>query len=345
MRRIRVELEKRIDESYDIHLSADFIEEMLTRCDDGFFLADSAVYAFYEELFQGRKTFVLETSEKSKSMESFIKVLEFLHDNGCRRDGKLIAVGGGITGDLGGFAAASYMRGIDYVQVPTTLLSMVDSSVGGKTGINFLSSKNNVGAFHQPQAVYIDTDFLRTLDDEEYLNGLAEVIKYGALFSAVFFDMLLEKRDAVLERKADVLLEIISECCRMKAEVVKEDEKEQGVRKLLNFGHTFGHAIETDSGFAVKHGFAVAAGMYLENLFGLRQGYCSEESVNRLGEVLDAYGFEKEYKIKDTDVFFSALSADKKADKKGLTIVFAPEIGKGEWISGIKPGLIKDFFG
>ncbi|WP_265822030.1 3-dehydroquinate synthase [Geovibrio ferrireducens] len=345
MRKIRVELEKQVDDSYDIQLSSDFIEDVLTGYEDAFFLADSTVYAFYEELFQGRRTLVLDASEKNKSMESFIRVLGFLHDNGCRRDGRLVAVGGGITGDLGGFAASAYMRGISYVQVPTTLLSMVDSSVGGKTGINFLTSKNNIGAFHQPGAVYIDTDFLRTLDDDEYLNGIAEVIKYGAIFSGDFFDMLLEKRDALLERNADVLLDVIAECCRMKAEVVKEDEKEQGVRKLLNFGHTFGHAIETDSGFTVKHGFAVAAGMYLENLFGLREGYCSEASVSRLGEILDAYGFEKEYKINDPEVFFSALSADKKADKKGLTVVFAPEIGKGEWVSGIKTDTVKDFFG
>ncbi|MGE4496675.1 MAG: 3-dehydroquinate synthase [Deferribacterales bacterium] len=344
MRKIHVDLEKQVDDSYDIHLSSDFIEDVLKGYEDAFFLADSTVFAFYEELFEGRKTFVLDSSEKNKSMESVIRVLEFLHNNGCRRDGRLVAVGGGITGDLGGFAASVYMRGISYVQVPTTLLSMVDSSVGGKTGINFLTSKNNIGAFHQPKAVYIDTDFIRTLDDDEYLNGLAEVIKYGAVFSADFFDMLLEKRDALLERNADVLLDVIAECCRMKAEVVKEDEKEQGVRKLLNFGHTFGHAIETDSDFAVKHGFAVASGMYLENLFGLKEGYCSEESVGRLGEILDAYGFEKEYKIKDTDVFFNALSADKKADKKGLTVVFIPEIGKGEWINGIKTDTVKDFF-
>lgn len=344
MRKIHVDLEKQVDESYDIHLSSGFIEDTLSHYEDAFFLADSTVYAFYGELFQGRRTFVLEASEKAKSIESVISVLEFLHDGGCRRDGTLVAVGGGITGDLGGFAASLYMRGINYVQVPTTLLSMVDSSVGGKTGVNFLTSKNNIGAFHQPKAVYIDTDFLKTLDDDEFLNGMAEVVKYGAIFDADFFDMLLEKKAEVIARNQDVLLEIISECCRMKAEVVKEDEKEQGVRKLLNFGHTFGHAIETDSGFAVKHGFGVATGMYLENMFGLKEGYCSEDSVKRLSEILDAYGFDKEYKIKDKDLFFAALSADKKADKKGLTVVFASEIGKAEWVSGIKADLVKDFF-
>lgn len=344
MTNIKVELSRNIDNSYDIHIGSDFIEDVLKEYEDAFFLADSTIYAFYEELFYERRVHVFDSSENDKSMESFTRVLDFLHKEGCRRDGRLVVIGGGITGDLGGFAAACYMRGIDFIQVPTSLLAMVDSSVGGKTGINFNGSKNNIGAFHQPRAVYIDTDFLKTLDEDEYLNGLAEVIKYGALFDVKFFDMLLEKREEILSRNPAVLAEIVAVCCSIKAAVVKEDEKEHGVRKLLNFGHTFGHAVETDSHFEIKHGFSVAIGMYLESLFGLTQGYCSKESAERLGEILDAYGFEKGYKIKDEETFFSALSSDKKADKKGLTIVFSPETGRGEWISGIKFDAVKDFF-
>jgi 3-dehydroquinate synthase len=344
MTKINVELSRLIDNSYEIHIGSDFIEEMLKQYHDAYFLADATIYAYYEELFEDRKVFVYEPSEHDKSMESLTAILNFLNKEGCRRDGKLVVIGGGITGDLGGFAASCYMRGIDFIQVPTTLLAMVDSSVGGKTGINFNGAKNNIGAFHQPKAVYIDTDFLKTLDEDEFLNGLAEVIKYGAIFDVEFLDMLLTKKEDILNREPKIMAEIVAKCCEMKAKVVKEDEKEQGVRKLLNFGHTFGHAVETDSQYEIKHGFAVAIGMYLETLFGKREGYCSAGAVERLGEILDAYGFEKGYKIKDKDTFFSALSSDKKADKKGLTIVFAPDMGKGEWLSGIKFDTVKDFF-
>lgn len=345
MHEIFVELDKCVNDSYSITLGSGFIEDALNEYENAFFIADSSVYAYYEELFAGRKVFVFEASENAKSIESFSQILSFFHDKGCRRDGTLVAIGGGITGDIGGFAASAYMRGISYVQVPTTLLSMVDSSVGGKTGINFHSSKNNIGAFYQPKHVYIDTEFLKTLDDDEFLNGIAEVIKYGAIFDSSFFNMLLNEKDLILSRNPDTLKKVISECCKMKAKVVKEDEKEQGVRKLLNFGHTFGHAIETDSQFKIKHGFAVATGMYLENLYGLKEGLCSVSSVEEIAKILDAYCFEKEYEINDSELFFSAMSADKKANKKGLTVILAPEIGKGAIASDIALDKIKDFFG
>ncbi len=207
---------------------------------------------------------ILPDGEQYKTIEYFNVVLTQLLENRAARDTTLIALGGGVIGDMGGFAAACYQRGIPFIQVPTTLLSQVDSSVGGKTAVNHPLGKNMIGAFYQPKAVFIDTNSLSTLPEREFCAGMAEVIKYGIMYDGDFFTWIENQSTNIKNRDADALRYVIAKCCAIKAEVVNLDEKEHGIRALLNLGHTFGHAIEAEKGYGVwLHGEAVAAGMVL----------------------------------------------------------------------------------
>lgn len=346
MDKVRVNLKKEIDDSYEITIGSSFVKEVIERlrAEGCFFMTDENVFEKYENLFTHDNMFRFHADEHNKTHESVVAVLGFLFRCGARRDSCLVLTGGGITGDVGGFVAATYMRGIDFVQIPTTLLSMVDSSVGGKTGINFRGAKNNVGSFAQPLHVYIDMDFLQTLTDEEYLNGVAEIIKYGAVFDAEFFDYLIANREKILARDTDTLAYVVRRCCEMKADVVRRDEKEKGERALLNFGHTFAHAIEADSDHRIKHGFAVATGMYLETDFAVKMGEADASALERIKEILQAYGFDISYDIQDLKTFLKTMLADKKADKKGLTLALTPSVGSGKILKNISPQSIEDYF-
>ncbi len=224
-----------------------------------------------ERLLPGREVLVvaLPDGEEHKTLATVSRIFDVLADAGAGRDTTVIALGGGVVGDIAGFAAACYMRGLTFLQVPTTLLAQVDSSVGGKTGVNHPLGKNLIGAFHQPRLVLTDTDTLATLPDRELSAGLAEVIKHGAIADRAFFDWLEANVAALLARDAAALAFAIRRCCEIKAAVVAEDERERGRRALLNFGHTFGHAIEACAGYGEwLHGEAVAAGMVMAATLG-----------------------------------------------------------------------------
>ncbi|XOB66030.1 3-dehydroquinate synthase [Deferribacteres bacterium DY0037] len=346
MKTVKVNLKKEVDTSYEITIGSSFAKEVIEkmRAEGAFFMVDENVFELYSDLFTHDNTFRFRADEHNKTHESVVAVLGFLFREGAKRDSLLSIVGGGITGDVGGFVAATYMRGISFIQMPTTLLSMVDSSVGGKTGINFRGAKNNVGAFAQPEHVYIDMDFLNTLTDEEFLNGVAEIIKYGAIFDKDFFRYLEEHREQVIARDTETLSYIVKRCCEMKAEVVRKDEKERGDRALLNFGHTFAHAIETDSHHGVKHGFAVATGMYLETDYAVKAGEVDKETLEAIGRILTDYGFALSYDIDDRELFFQAMQADKKAGKKGLSLALTPSIGSGKILKNIPQQSVVDYF-
>jgi 3-dehydroquinate synthase len=230
---------------------------------------------------------ILPDGEQYKTIEYFNIVLTQLLENRASRDTTLIALGGGVIGDMGGFAAACYQRGIPFIQVPTTLLSQVDSSVGGKTAVNHPLGKNMIGAFYQPKAVFIDTNSLSTLPEREFSAGMAEVIKYGIMYDGDFFSAIEEKSNAIRNRDPDALRFIIGKCCKIKAEVVNLDEKEHGVRALLNLGHTFGHAIEAEKGYGVwLHGEAVAAGMVLAAKLAVLRNWISASDLSRIEALL-----------------------------------------------------------
>ena len=233
---------------------------------------------------------ILPDGEQFKTIEYFNVVLTQLLENRAARDTTLIALGGGVIGDMGGFAAACYQRGIPFIQVPTTLLSQVDSSVGGKTAVNHPLGKNMIGAFYQPKAVFIDTNSLSTLPEREFSAGMAEVIKYGIMYDGEFFTWIENQYTAIRNRDPDALRYLIAKCCSIKAEVVNLDEKEHGVRALLNLGHTFGHAIEAEKGYGVwLHGEAVAAGMVLAAKLAVLRKWITASELSRIEHLLSAF--------------------------------------------------------
>ena len=288
---LRVELGAR---SYPIHIGAGLLDdralfEALVKAEQVMVLSNEVVAPLY--LARVRSHFamrrceilVVPDGEAHKTLDSFGTVLGFMLEKRMERSSVLIALGGGVVGDLGGFAAACYQRGIDFLQVPTTLLAQVDSSVGGKTAVNHPLGKNMVGAFHQPVAVVADTATLDTLPARELHAGLAEVIKYGLIRDRGFFEWLEVKLDALLARQPDVVAEAVRRSCQNKAEVVAADERETGERATLNLGHTFGHAIETASGYGNwLHGEAVAAGMCMAARLSARAGWLGTAELARI---------------------------------------------------------------
>ena len=266
----------------------------------------------------------LPDGEAHKTVTTMQIILDALAESRANRDVCLIALGGGVVGDIAGFAAACYMRGIDFIQVPTTLLAQVDSSVGGKTGVNHPQGKNLIGAFHQPQMVLIDTDTLGTLPDRELSAGLAEVIKHGVICDLEFFAWLESNIAALLRREPDALEHAIRRCCEIKAEVVAEDEREAGRRAILNFGHTFGHAIEHSQGYGEwLHGEAVAAGMIMAaKLSGL-----DAADVQRLADLVEAAGLPVAPPAIAAPDWKRAMGMDKKVKGKQLRFVLLKAIG------------------
>ena len=264
---------------------------------------------------------VLPHGEQHKTLETYGGLLRFLSENRLTRTDVLIALGGGVTGDLTGFAAATYQRGMPYVQVPTTLLAAVDSSVGGKTAVDLPTGKNQVGAFYQPSAVLCDPDLMDTLPESEFRCGTAEVIKYGMLGSRDFFESL--ERHGVRDRLKDV----ICTCVRMKRDIVHEDEFDRGQRQLLNLGHSFGHAVEACSRFSILHGEAVAIGMAIITRAAVRRGDCPPEALDRLLALLQRCGLPTETDY-SADELFAALGTDKKLTGSTMHLVIPEDIGR-----------------
>lgn len=276
----------------------------------------------------------LPPGEETKSFEHLAELSDRLLALGLERGDQIVAFGGGVVGDLAGFAAAIYKRGIDFVQVPTTLLAQVDSSVGGKTAIDTPRGKNLIGAFHQPRLVLADLDVLATLPARELACGYAEIIKYGLLGDFSFFEWLETNVAKVLDREVDALVRAVGRSVEMKAEIVAEDEKEAGRRALLNLGHTFGHAIETEVGFGdrLKHGEAVGVGMAQAFRFSASQGLCSGQDAARAEAAIKAAGLpttlaDVRQEPFNADALIAHCGQDKKAEGGKLTFVLARGIG------------------
>ena len=260
------------------------------------------------------------------------------------RSSALIALGGGVIGDITGFAASTYMRGISCIQVPTTLLSQVDSSVGGKTGINHKLGKNMIGTFWQPRLVWIDVATLKTLRRRELLSGLAEVIKYGVIYDIELFAFLEVNRDKILNLDTDALTYIIRRSCEIKADVVSKDEREAGLRSILNYGHTIGHAIETVTGYTrFLHGEAVATGMYLEARLSQILNLIDKDQVFRIKAVIDSYGLPSEMQA-DIDIngILSSMQLDKKAVAGELKFILPEKIGRVKIYKGATEKSIRE---
>ncbi|MDY2808302.1 MAG: 3-dehydroquinate synthase [Oscillospiraceae bacterium] len=320
--------------SYDVRIGRGLLDDCgrqiaeRVRCASAAVVADDTVYALYGERVcasleaAGIRTvcYVFPHGEKSKNLLEYAKILNFLAENRVTRADALIALGGGVTGDLGGFAAATYLRGIPFVQLPTTLLAAVDSSVGGKTAVDLPAGKNLAGAFYQPELVLCDLDTLDSLPREIFLDGCAEVIKYAVLGSRELFALLAD----IPSGKG--LEEVTARCVEMKRDFVQSDELDRGARQMLNLGHTFGHAVEASSRFTLSHGKSVAIGMAMILRAACSRGLCSAETRDAVIALLQRYGLPTECPY-PADMLLGALSADKKIFGTRLNLVVPTDIG------------------
>jgi len=274
---------------------------------------------------------ILPDGEQHKNIDTLNKIYDVLLQNKCDRDILLIALGGGVIGDITGYAAASFMRGVKFIQIPTTLLSQVDSSVGGKTGINHTLGKNMIGAFYQPQCVIADVDFLNTLPDRELSAGIAEVIKYGLIRDYPFFEWLEKNMNSLLNKKTEFLIEAISRSCINKADVVSQDEFEssRGIRATLNLGHTFGHAIENAMGYGNwLHGEAVACGMVMAAFLSKELSWLTETDFNRIKNIILSAKLPIDPPNISQDKFIDLMQSDKKTHNNQINLVLQKGIGK-----------------
>lgn len=345
------------ERSYSIRFGADLTSEVRAEVDrlkaEGrkvVVLTDTHVLRVQGELLTtmtgGAPTFAVAPGEGAKSLSGFGSALTFLAKEKVDRHGVLIVVGGGVVGDLAGYSAASWLRGIDFIQVPTTLLAMVDSSVGGKTGINIEAGKNLVGAFHQPKAVFVATDLLKTLPPREFSAGMAEVVKYGLLGDLELFAQL---EHLTLTANSPQLPAVIRRCCAAKARIVEADEREtaaSGGRALLNLGHTFGHAIENVAGYGTYlHGEAVAIGLQAAAELSLRLGYLSAAEVARVTPVLKAHRLPvKLHAPLPYAELLDAMRRDKKVRAGGLRFVAMQHLGEAITVDNVSAALVEESF-
>ena len=317
-------------------------------------ITDDCVGPLYGEQVQGSlkevgiesELITFHHGEASKHLGTVGALASELAQRGFDRGDGLVALGGGVVGDITGFLASIYMRGIPFVQIPTTLLAQVDSSVGGKTGVDLPQGKNLVGTFYQPRAVFIDTGVLQTLPKEEYLGGMAEVIKYGIAMDADFFAFLEAHCDAILQLDSEIIIPMIKRCCELKASVVERDEREGGLRRILNFGHTIGHAVEAASGYSLIHGFAVAIGMNLVAQLAQRGGYAQADLVQTICQLLLRYGLPTTIPGSlDPANIKSFLRSDKKTVGGRVFFVLPATLGKVTITDQVSEALIDAVLG
>lgn len=350
------------ERAYDIHVAHGLLGEVGMRIkpfvhgvvpvvtDEN--VADIYLTAFLADLKAAgldARAVVMVPGEESKSFSGLEQLCSALLDTGIDRGGLIVALGGGVIGDLAGFAAAILKRGVDFVQVPTTLLSQVDSSVGGKTGINTEQGKNLIGAFHQPRLVLADTDTLSSLPRRELLAGYGEVVKYGAIGDADFFTWLENNAVKALAGNAEAMVKLVSRACRMKAAIVVRDERESGVRALLNFGHTFGHALEAATGFSdrLKHGEGVGIGMALAYRLSVKLGLCPKKDADRFIQHMKSVGLPVEISDipgprPDAETLVAHMHHDKKVRDGKINFVLARCIGEAFVTAEVPMDAVRD---
>ncbi len=315
------------DKTYPIFISDDNIEKIqenvfaYTNANKILVIISEKVNKLYGKKlnFKNSVKFILKDGEKQKNFKNYQRILDFALKNKLERKDAIVAIGGGVVGDIAGFAAATYLRGIDFIQIPTTLLACVDSSVGGKVAINTVFGKNMVGAFHQPKAVFCNLNFLKTLDERQFKTGLAEIIKYAFICGNCnenyeFFEFLKENSNKILSRNEEILAEVIRLSLEMKSYVVMKDEKESNLRKILNFGHTYGHAVEKITNYKkYTHGEAVAIGMIFALNLAFKKDLVSEEYKNEGLELINKYGLIEKIPKFNSKKMIKFMRSDKKS--------------------------------
>lgn len=309
------------------------------------YIIDENVNSIYFEDFKNyNNKYIYKANEKNKNLKNLEEILGFLFAQKLDRKSLLVAIGGGITGDITGFAAGIYMRGIDYIQVPTTLLSQVDSSVGGKTGINFKNTKNILGLFNHPKRVIIDTNFLKSLSKKDLRSGYGEIFKYGIIYDEKIVEKLVKhmKEEYISEK---IYTDLIYRSLEIKKEVVEKDEKEENYRKILNLGHTIGHAVEMLKNNTFSHGEAVLVGIYYESLLSYELGKLDKKSLNFILEGIKSIINVPKFNEKDVNFMIEKIYLDKKTIKNKINIVIPTKIGKVIIEENIDINIIKKVLG
>ncbi|MDD6183702.1 MAG: 3-dehydroquinate synthase, partial [Lachnospiraceae bacterium] len=288
-----------------------------------------ALLEFLKDYCSVVETFTFPAGEEHKQLSVIMELYAYLIESKFDRNDLLFALGGGVVGDMTGFAAATFLRGISFVQVPTSLLAMVDSSIGGKTGVDFSQYKNMVGAFNQPKLVYMNLDSLRSLPQEQFASGMGEVIKHGLIKDASYFQFLLDDKEAILDLEQDNLFRMVAGSCKIKREVVQNDPKEQGERALLNFGHTIGHAVEKLSDFSLSHGACVALGMVAASYISHKIGNISSQELDLIEKTISGYQLpiHLEHPRMSAEEILAATKSDKKMSDGRVKFILLKNIG------------------
>lgn len=341
-----IEIEQQILPQIGVRLSE------LTKGRQAAVITDDHVGSLYGQIVldslakAGFETFcyTIKAGEESKTFAMSETILSQLLQHQFHRDCTIIALGGGVVGDLAGFCASIYQRGVNFIQIPTSLLAQVDSSVGGKVAVNHALGKNMIGSFYQPKAVWIDLDTLSTLPERHWRNGMAEVIKYGMIVDRDFFAFLKEHSAAINCREKTAVTEMIARCCQLKAQVVAKDEQERGLRAKLNFGHTFGHGLEIASHFDYLHGEAIAIGMVLASLFACEQKMCTQAVIDELRTLLQNFhlpvAMEKALSLDDV---LAGMALDKKVTQGSWVLILPQAVGQVEIVNGITQDKVRNF--
>ncbi|MCX7816509.1 MAG: 3-dehydroquinate synthase [Syntrophales bacterium] len=341
MNRIRVNLSSRTADSHEIIIGAHILDRVafiISRSGWGnryVIITDenvleihgSTVLDHFRAVGIQCDVLTIPQGECSKTMLTCLKLAEQLADLEADRKTALVALGGGVVGDITGFLASIYMRGVSYIQIPTTLMAQVDSAIGGKTGVNDETGKNILGTFYQPTAVFIDVSLLKTLPDCEFQNGIAEIVKYGIIEDPSLLD-LLEENFTELRRNESILVETVARCCKIKKGIVEIDEKELSIRRVLNFGHTVGHAIEVESQFSISHGRAVSIGMWVATCLSEALGYLSSESRIRVGEIFGKLNLPMQIpSYISVEGLMEKVKRDKKKEGEKINFVLLKKLG------------------
>lgn len=352
MKNLRVELSER---SYPIIIGNKLLEECgyfvrQTGAGEILLVSNPTVMSLYGEKVlnslreAGLKvnSAIIPDGEIYKNLPEASKVLDAAVSSGLQRDSRVVALGGGVVGDLAGFVASVYMRGIDFIQIPTTLLGQVDSSVGGKVAVNHPEGKNLIGSFHQPRLVLIDIDTLSTLDKAEYRSGLAEVVKYGIIYDRGFFAFMENNIPEINQLDQECLQELIYRACAIKADIVNQDEKETGIRAILNLGHTFGHSLEKLSGYSLRHGEGVAIGTIAACYLSCSLDLMEIDALERIQRLYQALELLTPFPKTENSLIYEGMLNDKKVYNGDLRIVIPVNIGNYRILSGVKRELIEN---
>ena len=357
MNRIRVNLDRKTVKSYEIVIGRNILDRIGLILARGnwakryFILSDRNVAALHGQAVHDALALMgldlerieVPSGEAAKSIHTCLEVVERLIEAGADRSSALIALGGGVVGDITGFIASTYMRGIPYVQIPTTLLSQVDSSIGGKTAIDLPTGKNLMGSFHQPKAVFIDLSFLQTLPEREFKSGLAEIVKCGIIDDPALFAALELGADEIARKDVDFLEKIIARTCQIKKGMVEMDETDKGLRRYLNFGHTIGHALEAESDYRLSHGEAVSVGMIAATLLSERMKYLPSLERGRIGALVADLGLPHRVPGNySAEGILARLKVDKKKSGEKVNFVLLKRLGMPFINGGVPRDLIRD---